>query len=178
MTELTPSGTKNLDTLYGCGLLDWARAEEALRQATSPDYTFFIGTCRLDGTPHAAGIGALWLDGFLYLTSGPAARKSRDLAENPECTISVRLPGIDLVFDGAARRVTDTPTLERVAAGYRESGWPAEVGGDALTAPFNAPSAGPAPWHVYRFAFHTAVGVAGKEPFGATRWTFDRRPVG
>jgi len=119
-----------------------------------------------------AGDGAQWLDGNLYFTSSPAARKARDLAANPRCTISVRLPGIDLVLDGSAARVTDPETLEQVAAGYREGGWPAEVDGDAFTAPFNAPSAGPPPWHVYRFTFHTVVGVATTEPYGATRLRF------
>ena len=120
------------------------------------------------------GIGAQWLAGHLYFTSSPAARKARDLAVNPLCTISGRLPGIDLVLDGSAARVTDPQTLEQVAAGYRAGGWPAQVDGDALTAPFNAPSAGPPPWHVYRFTFHTVVGVATIEPYGATRWRFQR----
>jgi len=52
------------------------------------------------------------------------------------------------------------PSLEQAARLYREGGWPAEVQGDAFTAPFSAPSAGPPPWHVYRFTFHTAFGVA------------------
>ena len=55
-----------------------------------------------------------------------------------------------------------------------DGGWPAEVAQDAFTAPFSAPSAGPAPWYLYRFAFHTAVGVGIKEPQGATRWRFER----
>lgn len=174
MTDLTPATVKNLDTLYGSGELDWRRAEAALAGGTGPEVTFFLGTCRVDGTPHAAGIGALWSEGCLYFTSSPITRKSRDLGENPRCTISVRLPGVDLVFEGEARRVTDGATLERIASGYRTGGWPAEVSGDALTAPFSAPSAGPAPWQVFRFAFHAAVGVATVEPYGATRWTFIR----
>jgi hypothetical protein len=86
----------------------------------------------------------------------------------------VGLEGIDLVLEGEAGRVTDAPTLEQVAALYREVGWPATVEGDALTAPFSAPSAGPPPWQLYRFAFHTAFGVATVEPYGATRWRFER----
>ena len=69
--------------------------------------------------------------------------------------------------------VTDPPTLERVARLYREGGWPAEVEGDAFTAPFSAPSAGPPPWHLYRVTFHAAFGVATAEPHGATRWRFE-----
>jgi hypothetical protein len=122
-----------------------------------------------------AGIGALWVDGDIYLVSGPTTQKSRDLAANPACSLAVSLQGMDLVLDGEAARVTDRPTLETVAAAYREvGGWPAEVEGEAFTAPYSAPSAGPPPWYVYRFTFHTAVGVAGAEPHGATRWRFDR----
>lgn len=31
------------------------------------------------------------------------------------------------------------------------------VADDAVTAPYSAPSAGPPPWHLYRFTFHTEV---------------------
>ena len=61
------------------------------------------------------------------------------------------------------------PALERVASLYRESGWPAEVSGDAFTAPYSAPSAGPPPWQLYRFTFHTAIGQG---EHGAIRWRF------
>ena len=37
----------------------------------------------------SAGIGATWHDGSLYIVSGPETRKSRNLAANPACTISV-----------------------------------------------------------------------------------------
>jgi hypothetical protein len=77
------------------------------------------------------------------------------------------------VLEGTATRVTDAPTLERLAARYREGGWPAEVEGQAFTAPYNAPSAGPPPWELYRFRFGTVFGVASAEPYGASRWRFD-----
>lgn len=127
---------------------------------------------RPDGRPHSAGVGAVWVAGALYFTSGPGTRKSRNLAANPACGVSVRLRGIDLVLEGEAHRVTGLATLERVAAVYRTGGWPASVEGEALTAPYSAPSAGPAPWHLYRLTLHTAVGVATAEPHGATRWDF------
>ncbi len=126
-----------------------------------------------DGRPHTAGIGAVWLEGDLYIVSGPKTRKSRNLAANPYCTISVKLKGIDVVLEGEARRVTDQPTLEKVVKVYNAEGWPAEVKGDTFTAPYSAPSAGPAPWYLYRFTYHTAFGVATAEPNGATRWRFN-----
>jgi hypothetical protein len=178
MPERTPSETTNLDR-YGNAALPWSRPRDLLAAGPSSsgpvnEWFFFLGTTRPDGRPHAAGIGALWHDGDFYIVSGPETRKSRNLAANPACTISAHLEGIDLVFEGEASRVTDRATLDRLAALYREAGWPAEVEGDAFTAPYSAPSAGPPPWYLYRFTFHTAFGVAGAEPHGATRWRFER----
>jgi hypothetical protein len=73
---------------------------------------------------------------------------------------------------GRRHQVTCGSTLERLAGVYRAGGWPTSVEGDALTAPYSASSAGPPRWHLYRLALHTAVGVAGAEPQGATRWDF------
>lgn len=172
MAERTPIESTNLD-IYGDPEIPWSRPRDVLMAGTAtPEITFFLGTVGPDGRPHAAGIGALWMDGDLYFTSGPGARKTRHLEANPACTISARLPTIDLVFEGEAARVTDPPTLNEVARHYRESGWPAEVAGDALTAPYSAPSAGPAPWNVYRLTINTVYGVATAEPYGATRWRF------
>src|SRR5690606_29288049 len=174
MTDKAPSEITNLDR-YGNSELSWSRPHDLLSARPSQiDLTFFLGTTGPDGRPHAAPFGALWYDGDLYLVSGPETRKSRNLAKSPACTVSVKLKGIDLVLEGEARRVVDQPTLERLAQLYREDGWPVEVQGDAFMAPYSAPSAGPPPWYLYRFVFHTAFGVATAEPFGATRWRFER----
>ena len=172
VNDREPAEVTNLDR-YGNPELPWSRARDALAAAASgPDIIYFLGTSRSDGRPHAAGVGAMWDEGELYLTSGAKARKARNLAANPACTISVKLEGIDLVLEGEAIRVTDKGPLERLAGRYRAVGWPAEVDGDALTAPFSAPSAGPPPWQLYRFVLQTGFGVATEEPYGATRWRF------
>jgi hypothetical protein len=176
MPDRTPATTTNLDR-YGSAPLPWSRPRDLLAaSATAPPpyLSFFLGTTRPDGRPHVTAVGALWLDGDFYFTGGAETRKVRNLAVSSACTIAVALKGIDLVLEGEATRVTDPPTLERVAAQYREGGWPAEVSGDAFTAPYSAPSAGPPPWQLYRFTFRTAFGVATAEPNGATRWRFDR----
>jgi len=172
MPEREPSAT-NLDR-YGSAPLEWNRARDAMTAGSStPNVTWFLGTTRPDGRPHAAGVGAVWNDGGVYFTSSPGARKAKNLAGNPRCTISARLEGIDVVVEGDASRVTDSPTLERLKAIYNEGGWPAEVEGDAFTAPFNAPSAGPPPYHLYRMTPRTIFAVATVEPYGATRWGFE-----
>jgi len=172
MSSRQPVETADLD-IYGAGEMPWSRAEEALHKGSvDPATPWFLGTVRPDGRPHSAGIGVALLDGELYFTSGAGARKARNLAANPACTLSVRGDGIDLVLEGTAERVTDPAVLEAVAAVYRDGGWPAEVEGDALTAPYSAQSAGPPPWQLYRFTLVTAFGVGLREPFGASRWRF------
>jgi hypothetical protein len=172
MSDRAPVEVTNLDR-YGSPPLAWSRPHDILAGGPLGEgTTFFLGTVGPDGRPHAAGLGAVWFEGDVYFTSGPATRKSRNLRANPTCTISVRLAGIDLVLEGTADTVTDARTLEQVAAIYRAAGWPAEVKGDAFTAAYSAPSAGPPPWHLYRFRIDTAFGVATEEPHGATRWRF------
>jgi hypothetical protein len=173
MTDRQPTETRNLD-IYGNEALTWPRAEEALARSNTADITWFLVTADAASRPHTAGIGALWEQGNLYFTSGPSTRKSKNVAANPRVNVGVRLEGIDLVFEGTAARVTDGPTLEQIAAKYREGGWPVQAEGDAFTAPFSAPSAGPPPWYLYQVAFDRVYGVATEEPHGATRWLFDQ----
>ena len=102
-----PVETKNLDT-YGDPPLPWSRARDVL-DAVDPGetLTWFLGTVRKDGRPHAAGVGAMWHDGELYFVSGPDTQKSRDLAANPASTVSVRLDGIDLARQALAHPAQD-----------------------------------------------------------------------
>jgi hypothetical protein len=162
---------KNLD-IYGHEPLPWSRAERQLASTNGPEVTHFLATVRPDGRPHVAGVGALWVDGKFYFVSGAATSKTRNLAQRADCVIAVKLPDLDLIVEGAATKVTDGPTLERLAQLYRAQGWPATVKDGSFTAPFSAPSAGPPPWDLFEFTPKTAFGVATAEPQGATRWHF------
>src|SRR5438874_5381245 len=96
---------KNLD-IYGNPPIPWSRALEALEAETAKTggaashKTWWLGTTRPDGRPHSAGVGAMWADGKVFFVSGPGTRKSRNLAKNPSCVISVPLIGLDLVLRG------------------------------------------------------------------------------
>jgi pyridoxamine 5'-phosphate oxidase-like protein len=166
-----PTG-KNLD-IYGAAPIPWSRALKQLEAGTAGSY--WLATTRPDGRPHVAAVGALWVDGKIYFTSSTRTRKGRNLAASPDCVLSVSLTGIDLVVEGTAVRITDRPTLLRLAKRYADQGWPASVSGGALTAEYSAPSAGPPPWNLYVVRPTTAFGVATAEPSGATRWQFATR---
>ncbi len=151
MSSAKPVQTTNLDEC-GPAPIDWERALSALEATAEPGADVFtvLGTTGPDGRPHAAPVGALWIDGAFHVVSGASTRKSRRLEANPACTLTARLRGLDLVIEGDAPRVTGAATLERIARVYRDHGWPADIEGDTLTASYTAPSAGSPPWPVYR----------------------------
>jgi hypothetical protein len=165
---------QNLD-IYGNPPIPWTRAREQLEASAREDgagRTYWLATTGGDRRPHLTAVGALWIEDRLYFVSGPRTRKSRNLAANPTCAMSVSLDGIDLVVEGTAARVADPESLERIANLYAARGWPARASEGAITAPYSAPSAGPGPWDLYAITPSAAVGVATREPHGATRWRF------
>ena len=166
--------TTRIDT-YDLDPIPWERAERQLEAASHDDahMSYWLATVRRDGAPHVAAVGAMWVDGRFYFTSGDGTRKSHNLAADPRCVLSASLRDLDLVVEGRAVKVTDQPTLERLAKLYDAQGWPATATDGALTAPYSAPSAGPPPWNLYRMDPEVAFGVATAEPHGATRWRFD-----
>lgn len=175
----------NLADLYELPLLDWARIEACLDQGVSqaPEsggpnrHTAWLATINADGSPHVTGVGALWVDGEFVFETGERTRKGRNLARDPRCTLSLATHDFDLVVEGEASRISDSPTVAAMAARWNADGWPARVDetGLALTAEFSAPSAGPPPWTVYRLTPQRATALEAVEPGGATAWTFSGR---
>jgi hypothetical protein len=127
-----------------------------------------------DDTSHVRPIGTVQLDGVLYFTSGPATRKSRNIAANPRCVLTIATQPFDLVVEGHAERVTDSSELDTVADTFRRHGWPASVDGDALTAEYSAPSAGSPPWWLFRVHPETVYAFGTEEPGGATKYEMEQ----
>jgi hypothetical protein len=176
-----PADARNLDG-YGAPEIPWAAVRARLEQSIpqepgsgGPDrHTCWLATTGPDGRPHVVPLGVIWVEGACYFTSGAGTRKSRNLARDPHCVLSVATHEFDLVIEGTAVRVTDAPTAERIAAIYRADGWPATVAaeGSALTAAYSAPSAGPPPWDLYAVTPETVFAFGTAPPYGATRWRF------
>lgn len=156
---------ENLD-IYGKADIAWS---VPLRQLEAGEaQRFWLATSGPGGRPHLSGLGARWLDGRLYFVSGAGTAKSRNLVRYPVCAISAELPDLDLTLKGRAERVTDQPTVERLAAHWASTGWPARAGTGVIEADYSAPSAGP-PWQLWVLSLQSAVGVGS---IGAMRWRF------
>jgi Pyridoxamine 5'-phosphate oxidase len=179
MTRRDPDQQKNLDG-YNAPPIAWERVRDHLDSGITqaPDaggpnrHTVWLATVDPDGAPHVVPVGAFWDAGSFYFTSGPGTRKSKNLAANPECVVSVATEPFDITVEGRADRVTDQDDLERIAALARDGGWPARVENDAFTAEFSAPSAGPPPWYLYRVTPERVYAFGTAEPYGATRFSF------
>ena len=171
----------NLAGHYDLPLMDWARVEARLNEGISqapgtggPDrHTCWLVTINPDGSPHITGIGALWVDGAFWCETGDRTRKAQNLERDARCAISVAVREFDFVVEGAATKITDPPTVSGMAERWRAVGWPCRVDetGEALTADFSAPSAGPPPWFIYRMTPQSATALGTVDP-GATRWQF------
>lgn len=174
---------KNLADLYDLPTMDWAPIEATLAAGLpqapgtgGPDrHTFWLATINADGSPHVTGFGAFWRDRSMWIVTSETSRKGRNLARDPRCSISIAGPDFDLVLEGTASKVTDPSIVAELARVAADDGWPARVddSGSAITAEYSAPSAGPPPWHVYRFTLWRATALGTKEPGGATRWDFE-----
>ncbi|SNT18801.1 Pyridoxamine 5'-phosphate oxidase [Actinomadura meyerae] len=96
----------------------WATTLKALETAQ----LFWITTVRADGRPHVTPLVAVWLDDALHFCTGPSEQKALNLSHNPHVVLTTGCNdwtrGLDVMVEGEARRVTDRPTLERLAAAW------------------------------------------------------------
>ena len=160
--------------------VDWANVVDRLESKEPPardahnSRTTWLTTLNADGSPHVTAVGALWIDGAFWFQTGDGTLKARNVARDPRCTVAISVKDADLVVEGNATRVTDHATIAQLAAVWADSGWPAEPDetGTGITAPFNAPSQGPPPWHVYRIEPISVLACWGEEPGGLTRFRF------
>jgi len=106
--------------------------------------------------------------------TGQNERKTKNLARNPRCVLTTGCnalhdEGIDVVVEGDAVRVSDTPRLERVAAAYESkdgSDWRFAVRDGA----FHGGAGNVA--LVYEVTPATAFGFGRGTSFSQTRWRF------
>src|SRR4051794_21933579 len=90
---------------------------------------FWISTVRTDGRPHVTPLPAVWHDDTLHFCTGAAEQKGVNLAANANCALTTGndawKSGLDVVIEGAARRVTDEGRLQTLAGA-----WESKYSGD------------------------------------------------
>lgn len=170
----------NLAAAEGLPPIDWTAVRGRLESRSTPhpdasnSHTTWLSTVNPDGSPHVTAVGALWVDGTYWFQTGAGTRKGRNIAHDPRCTLAVSVRDADVVIEGDAVRVGEPDALDQIARAWADQGWPAEVDETrtGITAPYNAPTQGPPPWHVYRIELRSVSVVSTTEPGGLTRFRF------
>ena len=170
----------NLGADEGLPPVDWTPIAERLASGSAPEpdahnaRSTWLTTLNEDGSPHVTAVGAIWFDGAYWFQTGSPTRKHRNVERDPRCSVAASIRDADVVVEGDAHRVTDPDAIAKAATVWADGGWPVEPdeGGTGITAPFNAPSQGPPPWHVYRIEPRSATVALGTEPGGLTRFDF------
>jgi nitroimidazol reductase NimA-like FMN-containing flavoprotein (pyridoxamine 5'-phosphate oxidase superfamily) len=168
MTAMGPVAEQKLTADEGLPT-PWAEARQRLETAEK----YWVTTGHPDGRPHLRPVLAVWVDGALHFSSSPGSRKSRNLAVDPAIAVSAACDDLDIVVEGTSAKITDETALERVAAAYKAKyGWPVEVRDGGFHAPYAAPTAGDAPYEVYRVRANAVLGFQTSAKFTSTRWRF------
>jgi general stress protein 26 len=99
---------------------DWDATKRALEDAQLS----WITTVRADGRPHVTPVVAIWLEDHAYFTTGATEQKAINLDHNPAVVLTTGCNtwdrGTDTMIEGHASRVTDTPTLQKLASAWAQ----------------------------------------------------------
>lgn len=135
--------------------------------------TFWLTTLDEHARPHTRPVLAVVVDAALVTASAATAVKTRALRAGGPVSMATTTDGLDVVWSGTSRRITKPIQLADVARAYRAThGWDVSTAGDALTAPYGAPTAGPPPYEVFRIdprSVH-AIGTGAAFTGRSTRW--------
>ena len=137
MAKKKPVDERNLDG-YGVPPIPWARAREQFEEDAGISPTHWLATVRPDDRPHVMPVWTVWVDGAFYFVSGATTRKSKNLAHCAHCVITVASPGLDLVVEGEAAKVSDEARLQQIADAYAAQGWHPTVGNGVFYADYGA----------------------------------------
>ncbi|MGH3725608.1 MAG: pyridoxamine 5'-phosphate oxidase family protein [Mycobacterium sp.] len=96
----------------------WSEVSVLLTEAE----LYWITTVRGDGSPHVTPLVGLWHQEAFVFCTGPAEQKARNLESNTAVAIATGAntwnAGHDVVVEGTAERIIETPALRTLAEAY------------------------------------------------------------
>jgi nitroimidazol reductase NimA-like FMN-containing flavoprotein (pyridoxamine 5'-phosphate oxidase superfamily) len=169
MAESEPTAEK-LSSPAGVPLAALTWTDVRARLTDSKDY--LLATSGNGGRVHMVPVLGVWLEGSVCFCTRPQTRKSRNLADNDNCAITIPGHDVDLVVEGTAHLIRDTASLQRIADLYPKKYpcWHPFVSHGEFHDPSDTSLTDPQ--HVFAIT-PTVVFAFGKENgFTATRWRF------
>jgi nitroimidazol reductase NimA-like FMN-containing flavoprotein (pyridoxamine 5'-phosphate oxidase superfamily) len=144
----------------------WAEIEQTLERAE----LYWLSTVRADGRPHVTPLIGVFEDGAVHFCTGLGEQKARNLEHTRQVALTTGNntwdKGLDVVVEGAAVRITDQSTLQRIADAI-EAKYGSVWHFDVVEGGFGSPNdvAG-----VFRIEATKVLAFA-KDPHGQTRFT-------
>ena len=142
------------------GLKPWSWALERLEKS----HNYWIATSRPDGRPHLMLVWGIWWQDTFWFSTGPRARKAKNIAANSWCAIGTEKADEAVILEGAAEEIKDRSVWKTVCEKYDH-----KYGGNVL--PMLESSGG----NVYRVQPRIVFGQdehAENFTESVTRWTF------
>jgi nitroimidazol reductase NimA-like FMN-containing flavoprotein (pyridoxamine 5'-phosphate oxidase superfamily) len=180
MAQTTTVPTPELDARFSDPAAT-ARPWSDVLEVFEASEIFWLSTVRRDGRPHVTPLPAVWFEGALHFCTGPEEQKAKNLRANDHVVLttgtSTFKAGLDVVVEGRARRVTDEPLLQCLAAMWQAKlDWPFEAadGGfrerssEVAGADFEARGVA----HVFAVAPTKVLAFGKGDPFSQTRFRF------
>ncbi len=143
------------------GLKPWSWALERLEKS----HNYWIASSRPDGRPHLMLVWGIWWQHTFWFSTGPRARKAKNIAVNPHCVIGTEKADEAVILEGTVEEIKDRAVWKTVCQIYDR-----KYGGNVL--PLLESSGGNMYCVQPRIAFgqdeHAANFVE-----SVTRWSFD-----
>jgi hypothetical protein len=120
-SEITQVGRPDMPSGYGLtpaigqhDLVSWEYVEERLQASRS----YWIGSTRPDGRPHAMPVWGIWMEGAFFFSTDPQSRKGRNLAANPAVVVHLESGDDVVILEGRVSEVTDKAILHVADQAY------------------------------------------------------------
>ena len=98
------------------GLLPWTWAEQRLKKS----HNYWITTIKEDAgkaAPHTMVVWGLWQDGRFLFSTGSTSRKTRNLAQNPNCIVCTEHAHEAIIVEGVAE-IADVAKRKKMLPAY------------------------------------------------------------
>src|SRR5689334_9624023 len=98
------------------GLMEWQQIDAQMNKARN----YWIGSTSPDGTPHAAPVWGVWLEGKLYFSSSRSSRKAKNLLANPKVVVHLESGDDVVIFEGVVEEMNDSALSARISPPYAQ----------------------------------------------------------
>jgi PPOX class probable F420-dependent enzyme len=113
-----PTGSRAHIPGYGITETPYDITWEAIAAKIEASRNYWVNTTRANGRPHAMPVWGVWVDGWLYVSTGPESVKGRNLRRSPEVVVHLESGDDVVVLEGVVARVTGKTELTRFADAY------------------------------------------------------------